>query len=432
MSIKKLMLVSANRHAEPYPVYPLGISYLNTHLSGEIPEIEIDVIDLMLICDEEYILRLKEFQPDFVGISLRNIDDVNIYKKESFIEHYKKIITYTRKYSKASVIIGGSGFSLYPKLLFETLEPDFGIFGEAEESLEKLLRVLTYGGDHSKIEGLIFKKDKITIANEKTNYFQSPVLSLDDNLISFYWQNGGMLNIQTKRGCPYNCIYCTYPLIDGHKVRTLDPDQIVNTISDLFKTKKIDYFFFTDSIFNISNEFNYNLAERILAANLKIRWGAYFNFTNIDLKLLKTMKQAGLTHIEFGTDSLSETILQKSRKPFNVADVLRISKYCNQLEIDFAHFLILGGYGETDDTLNETFENSKKINRSVFFPFIGMRIYPGTRLHEIAIEENVVKINDPLLEPIYYVSSSIDLSSLKRRAKLTGKKWIFPMKIRLT
>jgi radical SAM superfamily enzyme YgiQ (UPF0313 family) len=235
-----------------------------------------------------------------------------------------------------------------------------------------------------------------------------------------------MLNMQTKRGCPYKCIYCTYPLIEGSKVRTLDPDQIIKTLSDLYNNKKIDYVFFTDSIFNISNEFNMELAERLISADLKIRWGGYFNFVNLDLKLLQKFKLAGLNHIEFGTESLSDTILKKYGKPFTVSDILRISGFCNQMEIDYAHFLILGGYGETEKTLAETFENSKKIGKTVFFPFIGMRIYPGTLLHRIAIAENIVKEDDPLLVPEYYVSKDIDISSLKEKAKKTGRQWIFP------
>ncbi len=322
--------------------------------------------------------------------------------------------------------MGGSGFSIYPKLLFETLEPDFGIYGEGEISLQQLITALDEDVDYTNIEGLVYRKDGLVVANRRDTHFRTPVLNFDDKLTDYYWQNSGMLNIQTKRGCPYNCIYCTYPLIEGHKVRTLDPEQIVKTLTELYSHKKIDYVFFTDSIFNISNEFNYALAEQLISANLNIRWGGYFNFANIDRKLLEKMKQAGLKHIEFGTDSLSDTILKKYRKPFNVEDILRVSDYCTELDIDFAHFLILGGYGETEETLNETFENSKKITRSVFFPFIGMRIYPGTKLHEIAIAEKIVKENDPILEPVYYVSKNIDIDTLKAKAKLTGKAWIFP------
>jgi radical SAM superfamily enzyme YgiQ (UPF0313 family) len=426
MRSKKLMLVSANRHTEPYPVYPLGISYLNSFLARQMPSLEIIIFDFMTGSNEEYIQQLKEIRPDYVCISLRNIDDVNIYKQESFITQYKQIIDDTRESSGSVIIIGGAGFSIYPRLLFETLKPDFGVCGEGEFSLYRLISALENKQNFKDIDGLLYMHLGNLAVNKRESYFNSPVLNLDHTLTDYYWNKSGMLNIQTKRGCPYNCIYCTYPLIEGHKVRTLDPDQIMKTLSDLYFNRNIDYVFFTDSVFNISNEFNLALAERLIAANLKIRWGGYFNFADLDSYLLEKFKQAGLSHIEFGTESLSDTILKKYRKPFTVADILRISDLCNQLEIDYAHFLILGGYGETNHTLDETFENSKKIKNSVFFPFVGMRIYPGTGLHKIAIKEKVVKKDNPLLEPVYYVSGDIDLLTLKSKAKQTGKPWIFP------
>jgi radical SAM superfamily enzyme YgiQ (UPF0313 family) len=426
MSIKKLILVSANRHVSPYPVYPLGISYLKAYLADKMPSLEIHIFDFMTGSFDDYARFLSEIQPDYAGISLRNIDDVNIYKQESFISHYKRIIDHTRRYSKPVIIIGGSGFSIYPKLLYETLDPDFGIYGEGETSLQQLINALENRQDYSAIEGLLYKQEGRLVVNKRHSRFKTPVLTFDESLIDYYWHNSGMLNIQTKRGCPYQCIYCTYPLIEGHTVRTLNPDQIVKTLSDLYFNNKIDYVFFTDSVFNISNKFNLDLAERLIAANLKIQWGGYFNFVNIDRKLLEKLKQAGLRHIEFGTDSLSDSMLRNYGKPFNVADILNISGICNELEIDFAHFLILGGYAETEQTLDETFQNSKKIERSVFFPFIGMRIYPGTRLHKIALQEKIVKKEDPLLEPVYYVSKGINLESIKKKAQQSGKHWIFP------
>ncbi len=426
MGGKRLLLVSANRHTEPYPVYPLAISYLSSYMAREMPDLQVYVVDLMTSSYDDLAHRLKELKPHYTGVSLRNIDDVNIYKKESFINHYRKIVDIIRENSESVVIIGGSGFSIYPKLLFETLNPDFGIYGEGEQSLHELITALDEEKDFRDIEGLVYRDDAGVVANRRGTHFKTPVLDFEEELADFYWQNSGMLNIQTKRGCPYSCVYCTYPVIEGHKVRTLDPGQIVKTLTDLKIRKNIDYVFFTDSIFNISNSFNNDLAAKLVKANLNIRWGAYFNFTNIDKDLLARMKEAGLKHIEFGTDSISDPVLEKCNKPFRVEDILRISDYCTELDIDYAHFLILGGYGETEDTVNETFENSKKITRSVFFPFIGMRIYPGTKLHEIAVEEKVVGRGDLLLEPVYYVSKEVDISRLKEKAATTGKAWIFP------
>jgi radical SAM superfamily enzyme YgiQ (UPF0313 family) len=293
-------------------------------------------------------------------------------------------------------------------------------------SLQKLLTALENNLDYSTIEGLLYQNKDTIVFNERKNYFNTPVLKFDKAMLDYYWLSSGMLNIQTKRGCPYNCIYCTYPLIEGSRVRTIDPDRIVKTLTELKNNSNISYVFFTDSVFNINNNFNYKLAEKLIEAELDINWGGYFNFANIDIKLLEKLKQAGLKHIEFGTESLSDQMLLNYRKPFTVADIINISAACNDLGIDFAHFLILGGYGETELTLNETFENCKKIDRTVFFPFIGMRIYPGTRLEEIAIREKRIETGDPLLEPVYYVSQDIDIKSLKGKAMQTGKQWIFP------
>lgn len=426
MSNKKLLLVSANRFTVPYPVYPLGISYIKTCLNESLPSLQISLFDFMTGSFDDYKKTLSEFNPDYVGISLRNIDDVNIYRKESFISHYRQIISVTRELINSVIITGGSGFSIYPALLFDYLQPDFGIYGEGEISLQKLLTALGNNSDYSTIDGLVFRREGVTIINERETYFQSPVVSFENDLVDFYWQQSGMLNIQTKRGCPYQCIYCTYPLIEGSKVRTIDPAVVVKTLAGLRINKNINYVFFTDSVFNISNSFNNELADLLISADLKIEWGGYFNFANIDARLLEKLKKAGLRHIEFGTESLSDTMLKNYGKPFSLKAVLDISSVCNQLEIDFAHFLILGGYGETEQTLGETFENSQKISRSLFFPFIGMRIYPGTKLHKIAVSEGVVDKNDPLLEPVYYVSRNIDINSLKGKAQKTGKQWIFP------
>ena len=92
MSNRRLLLVSANRFTVPYPVYPLGISYLKAYLNETMPSLKIDVFDFMTGSFEDYIKLLHEIKPDFTGISLRNIDDVNIYRQESFISHYRQII----------------------------------------------------------------------------------------------------------------------------------------------------------------------------------------------------------------------------------------------------------------------------------------------------------------------------------------------------
>ncbi|MEI6126646.1 MAG: lipid biosynthesis B12-binding/radical SAM protein [Pseudomonadota bacterium] len=425
--MKKLLLVSANQHTAPYPVYPLGISYLKTYLHERCPDYDIQLFDFLSRDHAAFVSLLQEYRPDYVGISLRNIDDMNSSTKENFLTHYSDIIKSIRAGSSRSrIILGGPGYSIFPHALFAYLKPDFAIQGEGEKCFFNLLKALDAHTAYAAIEGLVYAEHTTTCLNSRKQYVGDAKIRFDEGLADFYWAQGGMLNIQTKRGCPYACIYCTYPLIEGSEVRTLSARRVADTLADLYFNKKIDYVFFTDSVFNLSSEYNFELAERIISKKMQLRWGGYFNFTGLDEKLLQVLKQAGLTHIEFGTESLSDTTLKNYNKPFTFAHILEASQLCRKLNINYANFLILGGYGETEETISETFENSKKLERTVFFPFIGMRIYPGTALHAIAIRENKISKDDSLLEPRYYISERADIGALKEKAGQTGRKWIFP------
>ncbi len=425
-SCSRLLLVSANRFREPYPVYPLGISYLHAAVARRLPHFEVRICDMNLTNNNGLETMLNDFMPQYVGISLRNVDDVNFFARNGFIGEYRELVETIRRKSDAVVIVGGAGFSVFPKLLYELLNPDFGIFGEGENSLCDLLECLENRISPGDIEGLVRNVDGKTIINPRTNYVENSDVIFDDQLLDFYGRESGMLNIQTKRGCPYRCIYCTYPLIEGRCVRTMNAEKIVDTLSFFYQRHQTDYVFFTDSVFNIAAEFNAQLCEAIIRSGIKIKWGAYFTPHNLDSEMLKLYRRAGLAHIEFGTESLSDTQLKNYGKHFTVADIIEKSEMCVREGIYYAHFLILGGYGETDQTVAETFRNSRLLKNTVFFPYVGMRIYPKTKLREIAVAEGKISEDDSLAEPTFYVSDRFNPDALKSLAADTGKAWIFP------
>ncbi|MDR0836072.1 MAG: radical SAM protein [Tannerella sp.] len=425
---KKILLISANVHNIPYPVYPVGVSYLKsylrTHLSADY---EIITFDLNTENSESLNNLLTDNDFLLIGISLRNFDDsTNVYKENIFISNYKKVINKIRENSTAPVLIGGTGFSVFPEILFEELKPDFGIKGEGEESLKQLILNIEHNAPVTDIEGLIYRDGEGNIRmNEHKTYIAAPELRFEDKWVDYYWREGGMLNVQTKRGCPYNCIFCSYPLIDGRHVRTLDAKTVVRNIEELYFSKGVSYFFFTDSLFNIHKEYNEELAHRLLESKAKINWGAYFSPSNMTLEDLTLYQKSGLLHVEFGSDSLSDSQLENYGKKFHFEDIRRQSEYCGKLGLFYAHYLILGGYGETEKSLNETFEHSKELGFTIFFPYIGMRVYPNTKMCEIAINEGIIKSPNELITPIYYVSKNIDADSIRPLAEATGQRWVF-------
>ena len=141
--------------------------------------------------------------------------------------------------------------------MYNLLKPDFGIYGEGEISLYKLIKAIDNNTDFKEIPRLIYTENGKTIFNQKDSSTCQPQPSYNSDWTNYYWQTSGMLNIQTKRGCPYKCIYCTYPLIEGTNVRTHNPEVLVDNLEKYSVDNKVDYFFFTDSLFNLKNKFNY-------------------------------------------------------------------------------------------------------------------------------------------------------------------------------
>lgn len=425
---KTLLIASLNTLSVPYPVYPLGISYLASYTKQKLPGYKVEVFDFNLAGPEDFIKYLDDKSPGYIAFSIRNVDGANSYDPTNFINGYKNIfdVLRTNYQGDYKVFLGGAGFSIFPETLYSLLKPDYAIVGEGEESLVELITRLDEGLPVDNIGGLVYEKEGRIIVNPKKLHTSDLCLQFEESLLGYYWQNSGMLNIQTKRGCPFECVYCTYPVIEGHVVRTLDIDEIVETISRLYRDEGIDYIFFTDSVFNVNNDYNIELAEKIIKSGIKIRWGGYFYPKGMTEEMLRIYQASGLTHIEFGTESISDRALKSYRKHFTVDDIMEQSELCNKVGVPFAHFLILAGYGETEETIKETFDNSRKIKNTVFFPFVGMRIYPGTKLFDIAVREKIVEENDLLLEPKYYISKTVNINTLKERADLTGRRWVFP------
>ncbi len=420
---KHIVLVSANRHKEPYPVYPLATAYLKSYIEEHLPSFHIDIVDMNMTTNQELGIYLKDTKSEYVCVSIRNVDGANSLDRRSFFSDYKAIIQEIKLNSDAPVIIGGAGFSIFPDQFVRELDADYGISGEGEYALCELISRLENNKPTDDIPRLHYNG----ISNQcQCNYIASPQAKYEPHLVDFYYKHSGMMNIQTKRGCPYNCIYCTYPLIDGRRVRTMDVDRLVDTIAKAKRDFGVKYWFFTDSVFNIKNDYNKELCEKLAKADLGISWGAYFSPSNITDEDMKLYRASGLTHIEFGSESFCDETLSAYSKNFTFQDVYHTSELALKHNVYYSHFLILAGWGETEEHLDITLENSKKLNHTVIFPYVGMRIYPNTILYEKALKEGVISPDSDLVMPHYYLREDFNLEKTKAQAEATGKAWIFP------
>jgi len=415
------LLISSNSETFPAPVYPLGLARLAGaieqagHLAPQFDPLVHGMASLPAVVDQT--------QPDLVAISLRNIDNTTSDSRRCYLSEHRGLVELVRGHTSAPVAVGGSGFSLFPHPLMQMLGADYGVVGPGEKAICALLD----GSDPAGVPNLIVRGN----GDADPIRADDPVApsSHQADLIDYYWRTGGMIGMQTKRGCTRSCSYCTYPLIDGHVLRHADPEAVADEMERLFRDHGVSFFFIVDSVFNLAPDHEIAFAEALARRSIPIQWAAFFAPTRSDAAYWRTLKRSGLTHVEFGTDSLCDAMLASYRKAFTAADVHRAAALCSELDLFCAHYLIFGGPDETPETLRETVAQAESLPSCALFPYAGVRIYPRTALYERALLDGQVHGDDECLMPKFYLAEGLDAPSiweLVARHAEGNREWLMP------
>lgn len=406
------LLVSANRMVSPYPVYPIGIAYIlgALQLHGH----SADHVDILASGGYATLLeRLKDTHYDIIGISIRNIDTVDSASPRELLTDITEAVKHIRKHSKAPIILGGPGFSIMPERLLDYCKADYGIVGEGEEAFPQLIdRIMAEEHPEQKL----FAKSLTNFPDCRPSY--------SAEVTPYYVAHGGMLNVQTKRGCNYGCAYCSYPTIEGKKLRYRDAAEVVNEIDLLRRQFGARYIFFTDAVFNDPNDHYLKIAEELIRVGNSTPWCAFFRPQNLNKDTLRLLKRSGMVAMELGTDASTDTTLAALNKGFTIDEVLAVNEAIVAESIACAHFLMFGGPGETAETLLEGITNIEKLQHAVVFAYIGIRILPGTRVHKRAIADKLIADDTDLVAPIFYYSPQVagDIIESRLRSAFRGRK----------
>ena len=409
----KVLLISANPERVPNPVFPIGMSYVARSLE---PDHEVRLWDCIVDGEDGLPRAIRDFQPDLVGLSLRNVDTQRPDGRV-FLGDYRRVTDLVRQATLAPLVLGGSAFTLFPERYVAELGADFGIAGEGEH-LRLLVDALAAGVTLDEADGGrgvpgLVRPGRATTPLRK---WAGPVghAGASTRLVAAYEACGGMLNLQTKRGCSLRCCYCTYPLVEGRRLRRHDVESLVDEVERL-RDDGARYLFFVDSVFNLDLAHTTALAKALIRRDVKMPWAAFIAPHRVTPAYARLLRAAGLTHAELGTESLSDPVLAAYGKPFRVRDVVAAHAALGAAGVHRAHFLLFGGPGETRATVEETLATSATLPDSVFFPCMTLRVYPGTPLHRRAVAEGVVRADDSLFDPVFYCSPAIDPAWLKAR-----------------
>lgn len=401
------------------PVGPIGLDYI----AGTVRKvgIEVDIVDLCLADDPSKTLRsyFAVHNPRLVGISFRNVDDSFWPSAQWFVPKLVNIISAIRSMTDAPIVIGGVGFSIFAERIVEYTDVEFGIRGDGEQAIVSLLNELGQSKRFERIDGLIWRRDGVIYSNRPS--WPEP-LSLPtnrdavDNLA--YFKKGGQGGIETKRGCNRRCLYCADPLAKGTTTRLRNPAEVADEAQSLLD-KGIEVLHLCDCEFNIPRSHAYAVCEEFNRRSLgkRLRWYTYMAVVPFDAELARAMSKAGCIGIDFTGDSACAAMLKTYRQPHLKKDLASTVRLCRANGIKVMIDLLLGGPGETAETLKETINFIKQIDPDCAGAALGVRVYPGTAMAEIVETEGTLETNPSIrrkyigdvdfFKPTFYISASL-------------------------
>lgn len=417
----KILVISPNREQYPCPVAPIGSLNIAVILGENYQEVEF--LDLCFVGDSSSAIkdRLSIFKPDYIVFSIRNIDNEVFLKQKFYLNDIKKDVKICRLYSQAKIILGGIGFSIFPRKLMHLLQADFGLVGEGKTEIINLINLLQDKKVDMysllKINGLYYWKDKeLVINNFNLNYQWSFIENWRKILqlcpIEYFSFNKDepfppIFGVKTKNGCIFNCIYCAVPCLESNNLQLATKEKIVDALEVMNKEFNINRIFFTDNVFNMPYDHALNIAREIIKRKLCIKWTCYLHPRYIDTELIKTMQAAGCYGVQFGIDSASQQLVDKWRKGFYLKELQKAIETCNEQGLFSGVSLLIGCLGETDTTLLETLQFMQMVKPKFVWGAFGVRVYRETELASLVYGDQLNDDNFSFLQPRFYISPEI-------------------------
>lgn len=388
--------------AEVGPVFPLGLCYIGTALeaAGHV----VEVLDLNLHTSPYRVLeqRAARSSPNFVGLSLRNIDTTSrIGFQYYYLELGRTIAALRRALPEVPIVIGGAGFSLFSaQIMARHPSLAFGVYQEGETTICDLL-------DHldapETVEGLFYRRGDVvffTGPRKHSRIDSLPRPRRDFVEVRAYDRPLG-IGVQSQRGCPLDCAYCSYPILNGRKVRGRTADDVVDEIEELVRDHDVNEFIFADSLFNIRRGYATRICELLMERKLRVRWSAWFDVLGFDEEFLVLARDAGCYRMSFSPDAATNRTMRalgKRSTERDLAHLLNLAARHPEVEFRFTIFCTPPEQDLRDILLTVRF----LLRAHVVLPnskclVSWARVLPGTKIHEIAVSEGVVAKDAELL-----------------------------------
>jgi radical SAM superfamily enzyme YgiQ (UPF0313 family) len=350
--------------------------------------------------------RITELRPEVVGISVRNIDDQNMADPAFLLPPVREVVRTCRSACNAPIVLGGAGYSIFPESALRYLGADMGIQGEGETTFPLLLERMAKGVSVSGLPGLYLPGQQPPGRTFVMKLDSLPLPEPNLWIPSLVHSSEVWIPVQSRRGCPLDCSFCSTSIIEGRPVRKHSHQALLAWVEQLVG-KGFTQFHFVDNTFNLPPCYAKELCRRIVETGLQINIRCIVYPKWVDAELVNLMARAGCCEVALGFESGSETTLRSINKLFTPEEVRTVSRMFADAGVFRRGFLLLGGPGETKETVEESLAFGDSLNLDALKITVGLRIYPGTPLAAAALAEKVIWPGDDLLWPSFYLAPGL-------------------------
>ncbi len=432
------------------PIFPIGVVYLADHIHKQLPHVNQRIFDLGTIPPLDYAIALNtvidQFQPTVLVFSWRDIQIYApvggrggnplqytfefFYSRNPLVklrgalgltriatgyygELWRNLGLIRRGVRRAKrycpdvrTVVGGGAVSVFYQQLGRSLPKGTIVsVGEGEVLLEKLLRGQSFTDQRCYVVGETQPRDRMIheapAPVEKTACNYDYIQAIWQEFEYYFQSQDFYIGVQTKRGCPHNCCYCVYTVIEGKQVRVNPADEVVAEMQQLYK-RGVRNFWFTDAQLIPAKKYIddvIELLQKIVDAGMTdIHWAAYIRADNLTPPLCELMVKTGMNYFEIGITSGSQELVRKMRMGYNLRTVLQ---NCQDLQTAGFNGLVSVNYSfnvidETFDTIRQTIAYHRELERifgadkvepAIFF--IGLQ--PHTHLEEYALAHKILQ-----------------------------------------
>ena len=420
--LHNLTIVSENKHVHrPTISLPLGVLSIAAFIREKSWPGEIEIYDARLSgkitnfangdmvfgdLDEEIEKRIKESNPDIIGIS--NMFSWQISNAFQMAKIAKNVCP------NATVVIGGPHASSFPEETLGQPGIDYVVMGEGEERWYDFLLAFENKKEVA-IQGVLGKIEdkKLLKPNKKVpidfikNLDDLPLPAYDMVDVDRYMklQSHGFsprpyewgkrsFSLLTSRGCPHQCVFCSIQATMGYKWRHHSPENVQKHIDLIVEKYGCDFLHFEDDNFTHNPERYDEIINTLIKRKKKIRWDTPNGIRGDTWTLdrVKKTKESGCQYLTVAIESGVQNVIDKVvKKKLDLKEVTKLMEYCYKVDLRLNAFYIIGLPGESKDdilkTLDYAIKSYKKYNVTpcVFLA----KALPGTELYENTITNHL-------------------------------------------